>query len=206
MAFAARSGRPTSNYFRPQLEPGEDACACEFPGCQEDGEYRAPRSPKALREWRWFCLDHVRDYNKAWNYFAGWTEDDIESWRREDLTGHRPTWPIGSGGAEMPSTDDLENKFRRFAREWFGDGDPSGASTGAESGGSAGHHTPPTGEHARALEIFDLDPPFTVEALKRRYKILVKRHHPDANGGSLESEELLKSINQAYTYLLNQLS
>ena len=202
MAFAARSGRPRSAYFRPHLEPGEDARACEFPGCSEDGEFKAPRSPKALREWCWFCLDHVRDYNKAWNYFSGWTEDDIEAWRREDLTGHRPTWPMGSGPGDMPSTEDLENKFRRFAREWFGDGEPAGEGphTGAQS------QPRPSGEHAHALEIFDLDPPFTVDALKRRYKILVKRHHPDANGGSIESEELLKSINQAYTYLLNQLS
>ena len=57
-----------------------------------------------------------------------------------------------------------------------------------------------------ALALFDLTLPFDLDALKRRYKTLVKRHHPDANGGSRESEELLKHINHAYNYLKKECS
>lgn len=204
MAYADRNARPSTRgqYHRPHLEPGEDAHLCEFSNCAEDGIYKAPHSPKALREWRWFCLDHVRDYNKAWNYFSGWSEDDIDNWRREDLTGHRPTWRMGSAPGEGPANEDLEKNFHRFAREWFGE-----ASSQSEGDSwSAREAVRPTGEHSKALETLDLDPPYTLESLKRQYKVLVKRHHPDANGGSKESEELLKTINQAYTYLLKQLS
>ena len=60
--------------------------------------------------------------------------------------------------------------------------------------------------HSNRSRLFDLTPPFDLDSLKRRYKSLVKRHHPDANGGSRESEELLKHINHAYNYLKKEYS
>ena len=171
---------------------------CEHPDCEREADHRAPRAPDDLRSYRWFCLDHVRDYNRSWNFFAGWSRNAIERFQRDDMTGHRPTWPFcnGPGGR---SREDLEEAFRVFAREWLG---------GEE--GQNGHRRP--GEHAlseaklEALALFDLTPPFDLDLLKRRYKTLVKRHHPDANGGSRESEELLKHINHAYNYLKKECS
>ena len=89
--------------------------------------------------------------------------------------------------------------MRTFAREWLG---------GEE--GQNGRRRPGTNGHSEAtlesLALFDLTPPFDLDSLKRRYKSLVKRHHPDANGGSRESEELLKHINHAYNYLKKECS
>ena len=166
---------------------------CEHPDCECSADHRAPRAPDDLRSWRWFCLDHVRDYNRSWNFFAGWSRHDIERFQHDDVTGHRPTWPLsGCPGGRRP--EDLHAAFEAFAREWLGgDGRQGGR-------GHPGADAPPEAR-LEALAILDLTPPFDLAALKRRYKALVKRHHPDANGGSRDSEELLKHINRAYNYL-----
>lgn len=177
---------------------------CEHPTCEEAGLHRAPRAPDDLRNYRWFCMDHVRAYNRAWNYFEGWTQTDIEQFVRDDVTGHRPTWPVNTPTGFQARMSDLEGMFSAFAREWFGRG--AKKEKDRDSGKRNGHAARWSAEHEEALATLSLEPTFTLEELKRRYKALVKQHHPDANGGSRESEELLKIINQAYTYLLNQIS
>ena len=69
---------------------------CEAPGCRLQGEFRAPRARDRLDEYRWFCLEHVRDYNKKWDYFAGLAADQIEAHIRADTTWRRPVWPLGA--------------------------------------------------------------------------------------------------------------
>ncbi len=169
---------------------------CEAVGCEREGAYRAPRAPGNLRSYRWFCLDHVRDYNRAWNFFSGWSRTDIEKFQRDDITGHRPTWPIGCDpGARR--REDLEAMLGAFQREWLEDEACRRSGEGPEQVPAA---------HREALAVLDLAPHFTLGELKRRYKALVKRHHPDANGGSRDSEELLKRINRAYNDLRNAYS
>jgi DnaJ-domain-containing protein 1 len=160
---------------------------CKWPGCEEIGEYRAPRSPSALRDYLWFCLEHVRQYNKQWDYFAGLDAAAIEEIRRRDTVWHRPTWPLGAppgNGAER------EERLR----------DPFGMFGGAHHEDARAHPCTP---HDEALAELGLDHTASRVELKARYKELVKRHHPDANGGCKTSEERLKIINEAYTYLLN---
>lgn len=202
---APRDGRVIDGVERP----------CEHPGCPERGEYRAPRAPDELRSYRWFCLDHVRAFNQAWDYFAGWSQAEIERFQRESVTGHRPTWPLGRRPYDDLRYQAARRAFRDFAKEWLdeeAEDEPNGARhDGRRYAGHADH----TGfeargarfrtEWAEALAVLDLDPPVSREALKRRYKELAKRHHPDANGGCRESEERLKLINRAYTYLRQQI-
>ena len=166
--------------------------ACEHPDCDQPAGHRAPRAPNDLRSYRWFCLDHVRVYNRAWNFFAGWSQHDIERFQHDDMTGHRPTWPLGGslGGYRREA---LDAAFQAFAREWIDGEERHGGRRRAGAGA-------PTGERLEALALFDLTPSFDLAALKRRYKSLVKRHHPDANGGSRDSEELWQHINHAYNY------
>ena len=71
------------------------ARSCDHPGCSEGGLFRAPRTPDVLDSYYWFCLDHIRSYNKAWNFFAGMSQEEIENYQHADLTGHRPTWRFG---------------------------------------------------------------------------------------------------------------
>lgn len=171
---------------------------CEFPTCTLKGEYKAPYSPQALRKWRWFCLNHVREYNKAWNYFSGWSEAEIEAWQREDLTGHRPTWPLGKGTNNINITDNLKSHFKNFADDWFNHQDSTKKEKTSKEYLALSQNT----EYSKAIGLFQLDTPLTANEIKKKYKFLVKKHHPDTNGGSKESEELLKAINQAYKYLL----
>ena len=69
---------------------------CHFKGCEEIGEYRAPSSPKDLGKYIWFCLKHIKEYNKKWNYFSDMTADEIEAFIENDIIGHRKTKQIGS--------------------------------------------------------------------------------------------------------------
>lgn len=156
---------------------------CDHPGCQEPGLHRAPKSRSALRDYFWFCLDHVREYNLSWNYYSGMSEKEVERERRGDTVWHRPTWPFSS----RQQRDQIRDPFGLF-----GDG--------AEHG-PASSPMPPTPEE-QAMAALELSPPISLDSLKRRYKELVKRHHPDANGGDRAAEEKLKSINHAYDLLI----
>lgn len=166
---------------------------CEHPGCGEAGEFRAPKARHRLDEYRWFCLAHVREYNKAWNYYAGMNEQEVEAENRRDTTWQRPTWPLGARGGG----------FRRYAygttsiHDGFGffDGGEEAQARHSAGARTAGFH--PESAEARALAIMDIEAPLTLTRLKARYKELVKLHHPDANGGDKLAEERLKDINEA---------
>jgi hypothetical protein len=163
---------------------------CDRPGCAEAGIHRAPRSRDALRSWYWFCLDHVREYNNAWNYYADMSGAEIEAERRKDTFWHRPTWPLGrNGGFEGMVRD----PFHVFGTE-------------ADSAERRAHiQLREKSPELAAMALMDLKPPVTIAGLRARYKILVKRYHPDANGGDRQAEERLKDINQAYATLKRSL-
>ncbi|HUC16671.1 MAG TPA: J domain-containing protein [Acetobacteraceae bacterium] len=160
-----------------------------MPGCTALGEYRAPRSRRALREWFWFCLEHVRAYNATWDYYRGMSPGQIEAEIRADVSWQRPTWPLGRLGS---------GDWRHSA--WVED--PLGALSAAAAA------RPPTdaapAELRPHLATLELTWPLTLETLKMRYKELAKRHHPDANGGDRNAEERLKTINLAYATLRNR--
>lgn len=165
--------------------------ACGVPGCNAPGEYRAPRSRERLGEFVWFCLDHVREYNRAWNYCSGMNEKQIEQEIRQDTVWRRPTWPLGAASAAAK---------RRFEAAWHAHG--FGFRDDLEGGSSRPAEEAPRGTpEQKALRCMELAPPVSLTQLKARYKELVKQFHPDANGGDRSAEERLKDINDAYTTL-----
>jgi hypothetical protein len=176
----------------PQLETKFDAVEaaanvqqCDHAGCRAEGLYRAPKSRDRLTEYFWFCLDHVRDYNRAWNYYAGMNPEEIEAQLRCDTVWDRPTWPLGRWGRPRQT----------FGADLFPDDiDPFGERR-------APAPPAPKSKTELALAELDLAPGSTVEEIKRRYKTLAKLLHPDANGGDKLAEERLKSINLAYSTL-----
>jgi len=160
---------------------------CDHPGCAAAGAYRAPRSRAALSMFHWFCIDHVRAYNSAWNYYAGMSAAEIEREIRNDTVWQRPTWPMGVRGGYG-----YRPRFRDFGL--FDDGEAE-----TEQRKARRPHQPSPQE--QALTVFNLAPPLTLVALKARYKELVKLNHPDVHGGDKAAEERLKIINLAYSTL-----
>lgn len=166
---------------QPQVRP------CDHRGCAAKGDFRAPRSRADLQVFYWFCLEHVRAYNAAWNYYAGMSEAEIEAELRNDTVWQRPSWPLGSriaAGFAVRMQD-------------YGLFDLDEAAAGPREVACKRPLTP----QEEALAIFELNPPITVSGLKARYKELVKRHHPDSHGGDKVAEEKLKVINKAYSTL-----
>ncbi len=170
---------------------------CDHPGCQEEARFPAPKS-RERQDGRWhFCLDHVRQYNAGWDFFRGMTDADIEKYQREDALGHRPTWKLGT----KPQDED--------PKVWVKDDLGILADVGIRMGEARPKSTaelrlPPREREAfvtLGFELAGLSLPLGKGVLKKQYKTMVKRYHPDANGGDKEAEERLKTITQAYAYL-----
>ncbi|MGQ0664574.1 MAG: J domain-containing protein [Pseudomonadota bacterium] len=175
------------------LAVGRGPRGCDHPGCLQVGEYRAPRSRHMLTVFYWFCLEHVRAYNAAWDYYRGMSAAEIEACRRADTVGWRPTWPMGPQRRfDRLSMEELRAAFARL----FDGPDILGAGPAWER--------PRLTPEDEALAVLDLRADATMAQIKARYRELVKRHHPDANGGDKAAEERLKSINQAYAILKAQ--
>ncbi len=163
---------------------------CQAPGCAEDGVHRAPVARDRLTEYYWFCAEHVRRYNLAWDYFAGMNEQEIERQRRFDTVWQRPSWPFGRFGERAAGHSGGGADYRVHDSFGFFSEGPAGA---RETGAAR----PQTAEQ-KALALLDLEEPVSFADVKARYMALVKQLHPDANGGDTEAEERLKIVNQAY--------
>jgi len=179
------------------------AQACEFPGCTAEGLYPAPKSREPRDGKRWFCLAHVRQYNAGWDFFKGMSREDVERYQRADPLGHRPTWPLGSKMAG--SRPDMSDEPQFWVRDDLGILADVGVVLGQPRRRDRAEAVFHPQEREALLQLdFDLaelKPPLRWAQIKAQYKLMVKKYHPDANGGDREAEERLKSINQAYAYL-----
>jgi hypothetical protein len=177
------------------LHPGDKplTAQCDHAACRAAGVHRAPKARNQLNEYYWFCLDHIREYNKNWNYCAGLNVRTIEREIRNDTVWRRPTWPLNGNTRQSGASAWFEDNL-----EILEDIIDSGAS--AYTKRSQKTHTA-NPEAARALHVMDLMAPLTLTALKSRYKDLVKRLHPDTNNGDKSAEDRLKAINEAYATL-----
>ena len=174
------------------FDPDPDAPGqpCAAPGCPLAGEYKAPKSRDHLREFYWFCLPHVREYNASWDYYQGMSPGEIEAQLRSDTSWQRPSWPLGRLGATARLEQTLEDSLHFTF----------GSKTAAPPKPKA------PAELREALEVLGLAWPVSMATVKSTYKKLAKRHHPDANGGNKASEEILKTINLAYATLRAKLA
>jgi curved DNA-binding protein CbpA len=173
---------------------------CNWPGCTEAAPHRAPKGRLREGQYWQFCLGHVREYNSSYNYFAGMSDDAVERYQKDALTGHLPTWRMGLNGSNQD------------ASAWspdLGAHDPLGLFR--ELGGN--RRTAPNTEkperegrlvrnaERKALDAMGLEHDASRADIKAQFKLLVKRHHPDANGGDRTSEDRLREVIQAYNYL-----
>ncbi|HZT86423.1 MAG TPA: DnaJ domain-containing protein [Stellaceae bacterium] len=175
-------------------EPEAPVRACDHPGCAAGGDFRAPRSRLELNHYYWFCLEHVRVYNAAWNYYAGMSDREIEAEIRRDTVWQRPSWKLGVRHGPGFSAQ-VRDPFGFYT----GGGDGSREERRGRRPDDAAERVLSARE--QALAVFALEPPLTQVQVKARYHALVKEHHPDAHGGDKDAEEKLKIINQAYATL-----
>ena len=158
---------------------------CDHPGCQEAGQYRAPKSPDVLDDYFWFCKDHVREYNLKWNFFDGATEAEYLAQNDKDRVWERETKPFGKRSDEQ----------RAWAR--LGVDDPHqvlGENATRNPGKSiTGTRRLPATER-RAVEILEAKDHWTKAEVRKAYKALIKVLHPDMNGGDRGHEEQLQEV------------
>lgn len=178
--------KPFSAQFADDHEPGSVAQRCDMPGCPAEGLHRAPKDRSLSDHYR-FCTEHVQEYNKAWDFFSGMSPDDIENHIVNSIYGERPTRRYDG----MAQLEELLSQQAWQTRAH------SERNERRKETPSVDRNTP----EFQALALMGLEPPLNAQILKTRYRELVKKHHPDTNGGNPESEELLKSINMAYTIL-----
>ena len=189
-------------FDRIRVKPGEDrrirpdAPICDWKGCECQATHRAPKGRLRENEYWRFCLEHVREYNHSYNFFAGMSDDAVTKYQKDAITGHRPTWKMGTG--QRPGGPDLEagaqdpfNIFREF--------------TSGPHWRPKAERVEPAGRTVRnaerkALNELGLEVGAEKAEIKARFKLLVKRHHPDANGGDRATEDKLREIIQAYNY------
>lgn len=192
-------------FDRIRVKPNRDrrvagAPGCQWPGCASTATHRAPKGRDHEREYWRFCLDHVREYNHSYNYFAGMSADAVERFQKDALIGHRPTWKLG---------ENLGARFRRLnANRIFTDSTDDPFTFGSELGGGARANGEADKERRivrnaarKALHKMGLEETAGSAEIKSRFKELVKRHHPDANGGDRGSEDKLREIIEAYKFL-----
>jgi hypothetical protein len=172
---------------------------CEWPGCAGAATHRAPKGRDREKEYWRFCLDHVREYNHNYNFFAGMSTDDIARYQREAVIGHRPTWKMGMNGGKPTG----RSRAARFGPAFEGANDAFGLFGDAANGDHLKRRETRVIRNAerRALDTLGFEGVATTAEIKVRFKELVKRHHPDANGGDRSSEDRLREIIQAYNYL-----
>lgn len=156
---------------------------CDHPGCEKEGEFPAPKSRAQLRDFYYFCLDHVREYNKQWDFFKGYSEQQIYDQMRRDVAWERPTWE-----ANVPLK--LEERLHAFIRRWTNDTKEYKKATQKV-----------LSPEAQALQTLGLPPDADIKMIKTRYRELVKRYHPDKNPNDPKATERFKIIAEAYTLL-----
>jgi len=172
---------------------------CDWEGCEEPGEFKAPKGVRSEGQYHNFCLEHVRHYNKAFNYFAGMSPEELEeALHSPPKAESRSSFATGSAGAARAAGrqgpklgDKYGDPFGVFARYRY-----------QQSKRPAAERVRPLNEpDRRALETLGFTGHAKSDEIKAAYKALVKKHHPDVNGGDASSEERLRTVIAAYTHL-----
>ena len=168
---------------------------CDRNDCKNEGTFKAPKSRVLLNQYYFFCLEHIKEYNKSWDFYKGLSVNQIESSMREDIIWNRPSWPLKGNPYKVIEqinnffSEDIEhlnyeNKDSYFKNKLIDEN--------------------LTEEEDKALSILSLKLPLTLEKIKKNYKKLVKIFHPDVNGNNKDKENKFKDINNSYKILLNK--
>tara|TARA_B100000427_G_scaffold239_1_gene225 strand:- start:3555 stop:4082 length:528 start_codon:yes stop_codon:yes gene_type:complete len=163
---------------------------CDWNNCSKEGNYRAPKEKDNSKNFRLLCLEHVKEFNKNWNYFSGMNEEEIFYFLKSDLTWHKPTQSFSSSdnffkvlwnNALKDEIDKFkfDNEFKNKKKFIFNNND------------------------IKAFGILGVSVGLKWDKIQEKFKKLVKKFHPDMNAGNKKFEDKLKIITLAYTQLKN---
>ena len=160
---------------------------CDWSKCNKIGMYKAPIEKDNSKKFRLLCLEHIKEFNKSWNYFSDMNNEEIENFVKSDLTWHKPTKSFGSS----------ENFFRIL---WLNAlDDKTGIFINSDSRKFEKSNL--TVKDKEALKILGLKSDTNWSDIQKKFKILVKKYHPDKNRGSKKYDDILKKITLAYSQL-----
>jgi len=179
---------------------------CDAPGCEGAGEFRAPGRVRPSfdgpGEWRWFCLDHVRDFNAGFDFFEGMSAEEIlaaqspvAGWARE-TRAFRPD-PGANGMPRWADFDDPLDAIGARAADLRRRAEGRAAEAGRARAGAVRF----SAREREALGVMGLDPQADRAGLRARYSQLVRKYHPDRNGGDRSHEAKLQRVVEAYQLL-----
>jgi hypothetical protein len=169
------------------------ASHCAVAGCPEPGEFRAPLSAPTFDgpgAWQWLCLEHVRQHNARYNYFAGMSTEEIEAAQSPIAGWERGVRAFAHGGSDpAPPWADFSDPLEAI-RGRFGRGRSAGAAASRFSGAEKS-----------ALGVLGLGDDADLPAVRKAYSMLVRRYHPDRNGGDRTHEAKLRNVIDAWQTL-----
>ena len=161
---------------------------CEWKNCKESGQFKAPLEKDNSKNYKWLCQEHIKLFNKSWNYFEGMSQNEIEDFLKSDLTWHRPTQKFASSDNffNILWNNALSDKFNFFKQEEIINNLKNRKLSEKDKD---------------AFRIMELE--FNVEwpVIQKKFKMLVKKLHPDRNSGNKQYEDKLKKITLAYSHL-----
>ena len=161
---------------------------CEWENCKESGKFKAPQERDNSKNYKWLCKEHIKLFNKNWNYFEGMSQDEIEDFLKSDLTWHRPTQKFASSDNffNILWNNALSDKFNFFKQEKMMNGFTVRKLSEKDKD---------------AFRIMELELNADWSIIQKKFKTLVKKFHPDRNAGNKRFEDKLKKITLAYSHL-----
>jgi hypothetical protein len=161
---------------------------CEWENCIEIGNYKAPMEKDNSKNYRWLCVEHIKLFNKSWDYFDGMNQSEIENFLKSDMTWHRPTQKFGSSDNffNILWNNALNDKFNFFKQE---------------KNTYNINEKKLSEKDIDAFKIMELELNASWPIIQKKFKTLVKKFHPDKNSGNKQFEDKLKRITLAYSHL-----
>ena len=161
---------------------------CEWKNCKEVGEFKAPMERDNSKNYRWLCSEHIKSFNKKWDYFDGMNQNEIENFLKSDMTWHRPTQRFGSSDNffNILWKNALSDNFSFFKKEKI-------------NSHLNGRILSEKDKEAFKIMGLDFDADWLI--IQKKFKTLVKKLHPDKNAGNKEYEDKLKKVTLAYSHL-----
>jgi DnaJ domain len=196
LGFDIRVKPPTRGGKPPAWSKPEDR-DCEWKDCDNQAACSLPKSPREPRKLVWYCLAHAREHNKSWNYFDGLSDAEAKAAREANQYGGRPTWSMGKNDRARAS---LNKTGSADMADAFGVLDKEAASQ-SKMRGQYRDGKLLTKLQAKAFDTMALPYGATSGNIRKRYAELVRRFHPDANGGDRSAEQQLSEVVKAHTIM-----